>query len=84
MNLHSEFQGTHGPDPKEHIQLVEKYLTDLKSYCHSEIKNVRDPKAQALLETTAEVLGGLEKAYSDYQSENQGAWINDINRPTLM
>lgn len=71
-------------DPKEHAQNIERYIYELKNFCHEEIKAVSDPKAKALFETTAEVLGGLEKAYSDYQSENLGAWVNDENRPTPM
>jgi hypothetical protein len=45
--------------------------------------STRDPKAQALFETTAEVLAALEKSCSDYQSENEGGWVNDIDRPIL-
>jgi len=71
-------------DPKEHAQTIERYIYELKLFCHDEIKAVSDPKAKALFETTAEVLGGLEKAFSDYQSENLGAWVNDENRPTPM
>lgn len=71
-------------DPKEHAQTIQEYIYELKIYCHKEIKLISDPKAKALFETTAEVLGGLEKAYSDYQSQNEGAWVNDENRPTPM
>lgn len=71
-------------DPKEHAQNIENFIYELKLFCHEEISTVDDPKAKALFETTAEVLGGLEKAYSDYQSENMGAWVNDENRPTPM
>lgn len=71
-------------DPKEHAQNIERFLYELKLFCRSEIHDVTEPKAKALFETTAEVLGGLEKAYSDYQSENEGAWVNDENRPTPM
>jgi hypothetical protein len=35
---------------------------------------VSDPKAQALFETTAEVLLGLEKAYQDFEDRNERAW----------
>ena len=78
-----DFQSIKSNDPKEHAQNIEKYITQLKNFCHEEIQTVKDPKALALFETTAEVLSGLEKAFSDYQSENEGAWINDENRPTL-
>lgn len=77
------FTIVHSSDPKVHAQKIERYIYELKLLCHDEISTVDDPKAKALFETTAEVLGGLEKAYSDYQSENLGAWINDVNRPTM-
>lgn len=70
-------------DPKEHAQHLEKYISELRDFCHAEIKRVNDPKAQALFETTAEVLTGLEKAFSDFQSENEGAWVNDPDRTTI-
>lgn len=66
---------------KDHAQNIAEQIYELKRYCHEETTEVTDPKAKALFETTAEVLAGLEKAYSDYQLENEGAWINDENRP---
>lgn len=33
-----------------------------------------EPRAKALFETSAEVLGGLEKAFHDYESKNEPAW----------
>lgn len=71
-------------NPKEHVQMIEQKITVLKKLCQDEIRLLKEPKAKALLETSADVLSGLEKAFSDYQSENEGAWINDINRPNLL
>ena len=71
-------------DPKEHAQHIEDQITSLRNLCHEEAWLVMDPKAKALFETTKEVLSGLEKAFSDYQSENEEAWINNENRPTLL
>ncbi|MBC7540510.1 MAG: hypothetical protein H7281_16920 [Bacteriovorax sp.] len=78
-----DLQTIKSSDPKEHAQNIEKYITQLKFFCHEEIKLVKEPKAKALFETSAEVLSGLEKAFSDYQAENEGAWVNDEDRPTL-
>ncbi|MDD4974536.1 MAG: hypothetical protein PHY93_09320 [Bacteriovorax sp.] len=78
-----DFQSIKTNDPKEHAQNIEKYITQFKNFCHEESSLVNEPKAKALFETTSEVLGGLEKAFSDYQSENEGAWINDEERSTL-
>jgi hypothetical protein len=33
-----------------------------------------DPKAQALVETAAEVLIGLAKAFKDFEAQHEGAW----------
>lgn len=79
-----EIQTLNSNDSKEHIQYVEKHITDLRNLCYAEIKLVSDAKAKALLETSADVFNGLEKAFSDYQSENEGAWVNDVNRPNLV
>jgi hypothetical protein len=35
---------------------------------------VSDPKAQALFETTAEALKGLEKAFDDFEAKREAAW----------
>jgi len=37
---------------------------------------VSDPKAQALFETTAEVLEGLQTAYCHFEEGNETAWRN--------
>ena len=39
-----------------------------------DISKVNDPKAQALFETTAEVVSGLRKAYEDFEQKNEEAW----------
>lgn len=33
-----------------------------------------DPKAEALFETSAEVLGGLIKAFTDFEQRDETAW----------
>ncbi len=33
-----------------------------------------DPQGKALLEVTAEVIGGLIKAFDDYQEKSEPAW----------
>ncbi|HKP53020.1 MAG TPA: hypothetical protein VJ183_10240 [Chloroflexia bacterium] len=51
-----------------------KSLEDLVTEVRANISNVDEPKAQALLETTAEVLLGLKKAYQDYEKGGENAW----------
>jgi hypothetical protein len=43
-------------------------------HAREDTTKVNDPRAQALLETTAEVLGGLRKAYDDFEQKNEPAW----------
>lgn len=71
-------------DPKESAQNIAMLIYQLKVRCQNECEKLHDPKAQALLETTADVLEALEKAFSDYQSENIGGWVSDENRTTPM
>ncbi len=42
--------------------------------CRADIGRINDPKAQALFETLAEVLGGAMKALNDFQARNEPAW----------
>jgi len=70
-------------DPKEHAQNIEKHISELKHHLQEDCEIVTDPKAKALFETAADILDGLEKAFSDYQSENFGGWVNDPDRPTI-
>lgn len=49
-------------------------VASLKSLCRSEVDVFHDPKAKALLETSAEVLGGLEKAFHEFLSKNENGW----------
>jgi hypothetical protein len=40
----------------------------------SDIGKVDEPQFKAMFETAAEVLGGLVKAFDDYERKNEGAW----------
>ena len=39
-----------------------------------DIEKVDEPQLKAMFETSAEVLGGLEKAFKDYEQRNEKAW----------
>jgi hypothetical protein len=49
-------------------------LRDVAAHAREDVGKVSDSKAQALFETTAEVLLGLEKAYQDFEDRNEQAW----------
>jgi len=39
-----------------------------------DIDVVDEPQLKAMFETSAEVLGGLVKAFRDYEEKNESAW----------
>lgn len=61
-------------DPKVHSKNVLSMLGELTEQIRKDIDHVTDPKFQALLETTAEVLIGLQTAYRDFGEGKEKAW----------
>jgi hypothetical protein len=61
-------------DPRHHTQKMRKALQDIKSHLREDVEKVDEPQLKAMFETSAEVLGGLEKAFKDYEDKNEGAW----------
>jgi hypothetical protein len=49
-------------DPRHHTAHIKKMLNDLVHHVREDVPKVSEPKAQALFETTAEVLRGLATA----------------------
>ncbi len=58
----------------KYIEQITSDLDKLVVTLRQDIGKVEEPKAQALFETTAEVLLGLKKAYKDYSDGNEEAW----------
>ena len=56
-------------DPHYHAQNIQRMLTELMNHVRDDITKVSEPKFQALLETSAEVLGGLRTAYEHYEKK---------------
>ncbi|MCC8945758.1 hypothetical protein H8A97_11770 [Bradyrhizobium sp. Arg62] len=61
-------------EPRHHTQKMQKALQDLRNHLRDDIQKVDDPQLKAMFETSAEVLGGLEKAFNDYEKKNEKAW----------
>ena len=61
-------------DPRELTPRIKQLLTETMELARKDVGKIDDPKAQALFETTAEVLGGLKKAYEHYEQHSEGAW----------
>jgi hypothetical protein len=53
-------------DSKAHARNIQQMLTDVIEHVRTDADLVDEPKAQALFETTAEVLIGLRTAYEHY------------------
>jgi hypothetical protein len=61
-------------NPLHHTQKMRKALDDIRSHLREDIEKVDEPQLKAMFETSAEVLGGLTKAFSDYERKNESAW----------
>lgn len=61
-------------DPRHHTQKMQKALKDIRNHLREDIQKVDEPQLKAMFETSAEVLGGLEKAFKDYEQKNEKAW----------
>ena len=56
-------------NPLYHVVKVRGMLHAVMRHCRQDNDKVSDPKAQAIFETTAEVLEGLINAYRRYERE---------------
>jgi hypothetical protein len=65
-----------GPDmPADPIvQDARERLGALADHFRDQISATEEPQARAILETSAEVLGGLKKTFEDYAQKNEAAW----------
>lgn len=61
-------------DPAFHTRKMRQRLEDTLAHMREDIDKVDDPKFKAMFETSAEVLTGLTKAFSDFEKKNEGAW----------
>jgi hypothetical protein len=53
---------------------MKKRLSEIQTHLREDIGKVEEPQLQAMFETSAEVLGGLIKAFDDYEKKNEAAW----------
>ena len=49
-------------------------MRQIIKHLREDVGKVTEPKAQALFETSAEVLTGLVKALDDYEKKTEAAW----------
>lgn len=61
-------------DPRDHTRKIKGMLRETMDHVREDVPKVSDPKAQALFETSAEVLGGLITAYEHFEQRSEAAW----------
>ena len=57
-----------------HMRKIKAQMRQLIEHLRDDVGKVTEPKAQALFETSAEVLTGLMKAFDDYEHQSEAAW----------
>jgi hypothetical protein len=61
-------------NPQHHTQNMKKRLSEAVTHLRTDIGKVDEPQLKAMFETSAEVLGGLIKAFDDYEKKDETAW----------
>jgi len=61
-------------NPLEHTANIKEEFIKLREHLREDVDKVDDPKAKALFEVSAEVIGGLQKAFNDFEKKNESAW----------
>jgi hypothetical protein len=61
-------------DPRHHSQKTKQMFHEVADHSRQDMDKVSDLKAQALFETTAQVLIGLEKAFTHFERRSENAW----------
>jgi hypothetical protein len=61
-------------NPMDHTANIKKEFKALIDHLREDVEKVEDPAAKALFETSAEVISGLEKAFSHYEAKTEPAW----------
>ena len=62
-------------DPLHHTQKMQKALKEIQGHLREDIEKVDEPQLRAMFETSAEVLGGLRKAFQDYERKNEAVLV---------
>jgi hypothetical protein len=63
-----------GKDPRRYTSPIRLKLGELANQMREDSKKVEDEKAKALLETSAEAVTGVMKAFEDFELQNEAAW----------
>jgi DNA anti-recombination protein RmuC len=61
-------------DPRAHTANVRNEFRQLIDHLRGDINKIAEPKAQALFETAAEVISGLDTPFKHYEEKSENAW----------
>ena len=61
-------------NPLHHTRKMKVRLQEIVDHLRDDIEKVDEPQMRAMFETSAEVLTGITKAFSDYEKKNESAW----------
>ena len=61
-------------DPTNRTRKYRRHFKAMMGDLRNDVEKIVEPQARALLETSAEVLGGLAKALKDYETKREKAW----------
>jgi len=61
-------------DPRTQAMHVKQMMQSIAVLLREDLDKLTDPKAQALFETSAEVLTGLIQAFDHYEKKSEKAW----------
>lgn len=61
-------------DAMRHSARIREMMTEIIGYLRNDVRDVSDPKAKALFETTAETLLGTRKEFGDFEKGAEAAW----------
>jgi hypothetical protein len=61
-------------DPAEHIANIKDEFGKLIDHLREDVEKVDDLRAKALFEVSAEVVTGLQKAFTDFEEKKEPAW----------
>jgi hypothetical protein len=70
----SPLQAEQTQDPRYHTRRMQQRLREDIDHLRQDVATVDEPQLKAMFETSAEVLGGLVRAFQDYEARNEPAW----------
>ena len=61
-------------NPIRHTHKIKAQMRQIIKHLREDVGKVTEARAEALFETSAEVLTGLVKAFVDYEQKSEAAW----------